>query len=95
MSEQSKYIAKSTTAESQAVWVKADTWHLELGHLRALVAASEGMPDKASVTFGKVAKSYSRVDEYYATEAHVRHEPWTPYREHTPTPAPTEEQAHE
>ena len=55
--------------------VKAKTFWLELGDLRRLVAAAEGQPDNASVTFwGK--RDSMLVEEYHVTTAHVRHTDW-------------------
>lgn len=74
MAETEKYKAQEWRSDARHAFVRAETFSLELGHLRALVAACEGMPDKASVTFEGASKDYTRVDEWTAKVANVRHQ---------------------
>lgn len=57
------------TIRSQSFW-------LELGDLRRLLAESADMPDNASVTFEGGRSAAEHVDEYHVGIAHVRHTDW-------------------
>jgi hypothetical protein len=54
------------------VFVSAQTFWLELGDLRRLVAAADGLPDTADFLIYGTSES-SRREEYYVKHAHVRH----------------------
>lgn len=49
-------------------------WGLNLGDLRRVVAAAEGMTDAAEVSFETLRKHYVRNDEWMARVATVREE---------------------
>tara|TARA_B100000700_G_scaffold110520_2_gene124513 strand:+ start:1620 stop:1856 length:237 start_codon:yes stop_codon:yes gene_type:complete len=68
-----KYKARSGVSRVGDVSVKAETFWLELGHLRALVEAADGLslPDEASVRLEGVRKHFTYVNEFTATTVHV------------------------
>lgn len=70
---ESEYVTRGGTYDQQHHWVEAKAFWLELGHLRALVAAAEGMPDEANVSLEGLTKSYTQVDRWHAKRAHVEH----------------------
>lgn len=63
-------------ANATEMTIKADDLWLDLGHLRALVAAAKDLPNDATVRFIGISESHVRRDEHTATAAVVRHEPW-------------------
>ncbi len=73
MSDEKKYKARSGVSHVGEVSVKADVFWLELGHLRALIAAADdlGLSDGSGVRLAGIQKHHTYVGEYTATTAHV------------------------
>lgn len=47
---------------------------MNLGDLRALVSAAEGLPDKVYIHFGGVSRSSTNTGVWWAKSAEVEHE---------------------
>ena len=76
MRGQKKYEARVYEPDRTEVIAKAETFDLELGHIRAVIAEADAkqMPDDSAVTFEIVREDYLRKDEYRVRVMHVRHE---------------------
>lgn len=59
-------------AEAFHAQVSAKTFWLELGDIRRLVEAAEGLPDNASFRIFGTSESHLR-EEFYVKHAHIRH----------------------
>lgn len=78
------------TGPQDTVRVVSGGSYLDLGHLRALVAASADIPDTARVTFGGVRADHEYVDERTAREVHVRNWTYRPVKLPLPEQQPVE-----
>jgi hypothetical protein len=69
---------RSTTTERYVTIYNSDTWGVQLGDLRKLLARAEDLPDDAEVTIEEFTKHYSRRDVFMVKRISVEHREGVP-----------------
>lgn len=75
MSDSRETIVQRTSRTVQRARILSkDSLGMNLGDLRALVSAAEGLPDKVYIHFGGVSRSSTNTGVWWAKSAEVEHE---------------------